>query len=85
MSALKPVAWMHDGFISTDYASVQRDEERNWRSGFDSKPIIALYSEDDVAELRAKIDLLRAERDQHLHGFRTAESINALKEARDES
>jgi len=40
----KPVAWMHDGFMSTDYERVQHDEMRNRSCGFKAKPIIPLYT-----------------------------------------
>ena len=40
----QPVAWMHDGFMSTDYERVQHDEMRNRSCGFKAKPIIPLYA-----------------------------------------
>lgn len=40
----EPVAWMHDGFMSTDYERVQHDEMRNRSCGFKAKPIIPLYA-----------------------------------------
>ena len=40
----EPVAWMHDGFVSTNFERVKHDESRNRASGFKAKPIIPLYT-----------------------------------------
>lgn len=50
----KPVAWMHDGFMSTDYERVQHDEMRNRSCGFKAKPILALYAHPAPASSQAE-------------------------------
>lgn len=40
----KPVAWMHDGLVSTNKERVEHDEMRNRSCGFKPKPIIPLYA-----------------------------------------
>jgi len=40
----QPVAWMHDGLVSTNKERVEHDEMRNRSCGFKPKPIIPLYA-----------------------------------------
>lgn len=48
----EPVAWMHDGFVSTNKERVLHDEMRNRSSGFKAKPVFSLYTE---SQLRAAL------------------------------
>lgn len=38
-----PVAWEHNGFVSTNKGRIEHDEMKNRSCGFKAKPIIALY------------------------------------------
>lgn len=40
----QPVAWMHDGFTSTNAERIKDDDRQNRQSGFKAKPILALYT-----------------------------------------
>lgn len=44
----EPVAWMHDGFVSTNKERVLHDEMRNRSSGFKAKPVFSLYTADQL-------------------------------------
>jgi hypothetical protein len=59
----KPVAWMHDGFVSTNKEKVEHDEMRNRSCGFKPKPIVPLYAHPAApqAEIESLRDLLRIE------------------------
>lgn len=57
---IKPVAWLHDGFISTNKERVEHDEMRNRQCGFKAKPLHALYLGEDLDRLRVENERLRA-------------------------
>lgn len=44
IAAAQPVAWMHDGFTSTNAERIKDDDRKNRQSGFKAKPILALYT-----------------------------------------
>ena len=48
----EPVAWMHDGYVSTNKERVLYDEQKNRNCGFKAQPVHALYTAD---QLRAAI------------------------------
>ena len=52
----KPVAWLHDGFVSTNHEAVQHDEMRNRQCGFKAKPVVALYAHPAPAVPQAEPD-----------------------------
>lgn len=56
-----PVAWEHNGFVSTNKGRVEHDEMKNRSCGFKAKPIIALYP---LAMPAVPDDALRAENER---------------------
>lgn len=53
----EPVAWMHDGYVSTNKERVLYDEQKNRNCGFKARPVHALYTAD---QLRTAIAAERA-------------------------
>lgn len=59
----EPVAWMHDGYVSTNKERVLYDEQKNRNCGFKARPVHALYTADQMYEYaRAAVETDRQNR-----------------------